>query len=591
MEDKSTEIWATPFYVSPEKVIEHQEDFRGDLFSLGATIYHALTGKPPHKASSNNLQELRMVKCHRVALEESGTPFAPRTIHVVDKLCAFKPEDRPESYDAAVDELRLAEGLSDQNITGRMSMRRKIAVGTAAAMVIAFSIGWLARSLSTKPASTYASEPMGPGVLAGGSTTVSAGQKSVADRFLAARKTLFEGKFKEAERQFEAILKEGAKQPTLNKTRYNAALCATIAGGKKRAMELFADMASDPGPAGEPLTAFYQKLGDTLGKHLGSPNRSSSKLTFSEDSEEVMGYLAHGLAQWQFGDIALGKAEMERFSNSKQTDPELTWIDDYRKLVAPFLADSKIVALLEKPDTGLSLAEAESTITQLEAARKTVATESRAVKLLDERINKLKGAVVASKRSAQNAILKEETRRRESEMEQLSYLFWQLPNKENGYDYSGAIKLIKDMDFKLPEVRAALETKLYLYTGASEFLRQLFADIKKSPRTFHVQRSESTPLDGKVMGASLDELSLSLGGRAPSVVPLKAVEPTSLIEMARSYCEEVSDTTERFHREELIILFATIEKVSDAAANLLGPLMDENPEFRSRWLRVQQTRS
>ena len=41
------EIWGTPYYISPEKVRRQKCDFRADIYSLGGTLYHAITGVPP----------------------------------------------------------------------------------------------------------------------------------------------------------------------------------------------------------------------------------------------------------------------------------------------------------------------------------------------------------------------------------------------------------------------------------------------------------------------------------------------------------------------------------------------------------------
>lgn len=46
------ESWGTPFYVSPEQVRKQKIDHRTDIYSLGATLFHALTGRPPFKAGS-----------------------------------------------------------------------------------------------------------------------------------------------------------------------------------------------------------------------------------------------------------------------------------------------------------------------------------------------------------------------------------------------------------------------------------------------------------------------------------------------------------------------------------------------------------
>lgn len=44
---KSDELWGTPYYIAPEKVQKKMNSARSDIFSLGATLYHAIAGKPP----------------------------------------------------------------------------------------------------------------------------------------------------------------------------------------------------------------------------------------------------------------------------------------------------------------------------------------------------------------------------------------------------------------------------------------------------------------------------------------------------------------------------------------------------------------
>ncbi len=41
------DVWGTPYYIAPEKVRRQKSDFRSDIYSLGATLYHAITGVPP----------------------------------------------------------------------------------------------------------------------------------------------------------------------------------------------------------------------------------------------------------------------------------------------------------------------------------------------------------------------------------------------------------------------------------------------------------------------------------------------------------------------------------------------------------------
>ena len=47
MQGDSSEIGGTPYYITPEKVRRQKIDYRADIYSLGGTLYHALTGVAP----------------------------------------------------------------------------------------------------------------------------------------------------------------------------------------------------------------------------------------------------------------------------------------------------------------------------------------------------------------------------------------------------------------------------------------------------------------------------------------------------------------------------------------------------------------
>jgi serine/threonine protein kinase len=44
---ESREVWGTPYYIAPEKVVERKNNHKCDIYSLGATLYHALAKRPP----------------------------------------------------------------------------------------------------------------------------------------------------------------------------------------------------------------------------------------------------------------------------------------------------------------------------------------------------------------------------------------------------------------------------------------------------------------------------------------------------------------------------------------------------------------
>ena len=268
--DQSGEIWATPYYVAPEKVIENKEDYRSDIFSLGATLYHAMTGNPPHKADTNAIEDLRRIKCKRVTLGESGLRFSPRTEHVINGMLSYSPEDRFANYSEVVDEMRLAEGLLDRgSVRRRLFSRRARLIGTiAAAIVIAYAIGWLLReSGERRTARAIQLATATDRDLDGSGVTVTAekkGKKTVSTRFTEARQDMLEKfQFAEARSKFTTLVEsKDLLQPTENWALFNAALCSIMLDKKKDAVEQFSRLSTTPDL--NSLAPFFAKIKERM---------------------------------------------------------------------------------------------------------------------------------------------------------------------------------------------------------------------------------------------------------------------------------------------------------------------------------------
>jgi tetratricopeptide (TPR) repeat protein len=91
-DDSATSRWAisgTPEYASPEQVRGDQLDSRTDIYSLGATLYHLLSGKPPYTGESAAEIASKIVEGKREPL-----PKAPRALVTTVNRAMERERDR-----------------------------------------------------------------------------------------------------------------------------------------------------------------------------------------------------------------------------------------------------------------------------------------------------------------------------------------------------------------------------------------------------------------------------------------------------------------------------------------------------------------
>jgi tRNA A-37 threonylcarbamoyl transferase component Bud32 len=101
-------LWGTPHYVAPERLSNEPEDFRSDIYSLGATLFHALAGKPPIEGDTNSSAVLRELKQRPLDLQTVAPDVSPRTARVLQRMITADPSQRFSSYDDLVTELEQA---------------------------------------------------------------------------------------------------------------------------------------------------------------------------------------------------------------------------------------------------------------------------------------------------------------------------------------------------------------------------------------------------------------------------------------------------------------------------------------------------
>lgn len=94
--------WATPYYVSPEKVRTGREDYRGDIYSLGATLYHLFGGKPPFRGGSDRAIMDARLELEPLPLQEIRPDVPPAAARMIHAMLSRDRDKRPQDYSAII---------------------------------------------------------------------------------------------------------------------------------------------------------------------------------------------------------------------------------------------------------------------------------------------------------------------------------------------------------------------------------------------------------------------------------------------------------------------------------------------------------
>ena len=96
----NNEVWGTPYYIAPETLRRQKVDLRADIYSLGATLYHAIAGVPPFEGETAvDVMKARLLGPARPLTEV--VPGCPEAIaKIVMRMLEAEPTRRYPNYDS-----------------------------------------------------------------------------------------------------------------------------------------------------------------------------------------------------------------------------------------------------------------------------------------------------------------------------------------------------------------------------------------------------------------------------------------------------------------------------------------------------------
>src|SRR5215467_1952635 len=123
----------TPAFASPEQFEHSALDVRSDIYSLGATLWFALTGKTPF--SGRTMEEIRRAqKSNVLPIEQLKAAHVPNRLKsLLESMLAFEPASRPGTSE-------LAARLQRCSPEARNARRTRFALAAAAFVVLGMSV-------------------------------------------------------------------------------------------------------------------------------------------------------------------------------------------------------------------------------------------------------------------------------------------------------------------------------------------------------------------------------------------------------------------------------------------------------------------
>lgn len=106
-ETEAGKAYGTPYYISPEQIRgEVNIDYRADIYSLGATFYHLVTGRPPFDGETPSAVMHKHLKQPLVPPDHLNTSLSAGIGEVIEVAMAKNRDERYASMEDMLEDLR-----------------------------------------------------------------------------------------------------------------------------------------------------------------------------------------------------------------------------------------------------------------------------------------------------------------------------------------------------------------------------------------------------------------------------------------------------------------------------------------------------
>jgi len=332
------DIWGTPYYLSPERLNRQEEDFRSDVYSLGATLFHAIAGRPPFEAEDASHVALKHLRTQAVSIQTFAPDVTNATAYAINRTLAKNRDERQASYGEFIEQLQYArdEALARTRSGGKAAGKARVVLEDESDKR---AMNWLTLAMFSV---------LVLGLFVGGWLIVKArrgggygdgieGQVKVVrleefgPGWGEAKQLLLDGKWPQASEAFGAL---AAKSPggsaQADWAIIHKALAEQFATGGDAAQAALGKL---PDSASQVRKFFRDQIRPKLAS--GDAIRAVDTKGFNPANHEALGALFLGLRNFELGNVEDAGALFSQFTNLAP-DSTVAWLGEYRKLAKPY---------------------------------------------------------------------------------------------------------------------------------------------------------------------------------------------------------------------------------------------------------------
>ena len=562
-----SEIWGTPYYVAPERLNNQPEDFRSDIYSLGATLFHAISGRAPIEGDTNSATALRELKNSPMDLREVAPEVSEKTASVLQRMIAPDPAKRFSSYDELVAALERAHGV----LTGKGAARRTpwLAAGISILVALAIAVGAVVFVRSSRKAVPAA--PAGP-VIAVAELERQAGE---------ARHELVINHYNKAGAQFARIAGEArGKQPLYSWARLQQALAAMVGRENSQARQALQDVENAGQGGFGKSDADLGKFFTTTAKRLLAPGIAPGVEAAQKNTTnfESFALFPLGLKDVDQGAAAEAIPFFEQFMNAKLAG-NFAWIGELKPLAQKYLDDSRLyLAWKNQPAAEGTPPDPAEKLARVRDLKKKLKTRSALSDEVNGQEKMLAARAGELQKTEQAARTQERKRLLDAQAPSWNAALANYRQKVMVYDFSGARDAISAAKVSEPGLRDAQTAALKKAQWLIDWKTKLMEDLNRTHFVGAVSDTTGTPYTG-IDGATAQAFAMKVPYGSVQV-PWVKLAPKTLLGLSSYFIKPTA--ADVADRQWLSAAFAAETGQTDAARTLAEAAAKAKPEYRNQ---------